>query len=157
MSVDLVRVDDRLIHGQVVVGWGRALRTERIALVDDTIADNEWEQDLYRMGVPSGTAVEFASVESARGAFAEWAAGPERTIVLLGDVATLERLCEVVEVTRVNLGGIHRDGDRRERLPYVFLSDVEVAQLRQLGARGIQITAQDVPTARPVALGELTR
>ncbi len=44
MSLDLVRVDDRLIHGQVVVGWGRELKPDLVVLVDDEVAANEWEQ-----------------------------------------------------------------------------------------------------------------
>ena len=61
----LCRVDDRLIHGQVVLGWGRPLGLDRIVLVDDEVAANEWEQELYRMAVPAGIEVIFASVAGA--------------------------------------------------------------------------------------------
>ena len=54
MPLVLCRVDDRLIHGQVVIGWGRPLGARRILLVDDDVAGNAWEQDLYRMAVPDG-------------------------------------------------------------------------------------------------------
>lgn len=156
MSVVLVRVDDRLIHGQVVIGWGRAIRADRIVLVDDRIAESEWEQELYRMGVPPEMEVEFADVATAGRAMGRWMSNTGRTIVLLADVAMLEALCETApDVTDVNLGGIHHRAGRRERLPYVFLSDEEVERLRRLRARGVSITAQDVPTARPVPLAEL--
>lgn len=158
MSVELIRVDDRLIHGQVVVGWGRATNCEQIVLVDDAIAASEWEQELYRLGVPAGIDVVFLSVAAAAAAYREWAENRARTIVLIGDVDTLVRFCAAAgSVRRVNLGGVHAGTGRRERLPYVFLSDREVAQLEELSARGVAITAQDVPTAKPVALGELAR
>ena len=51
MPIVLCRVDDRLIHGQVVMGWGRPLAVTRIMLVDDEVAGSSWEQDLYRMAV----------------------------------------------------------------------------------------------------------
>ena len=57
---------------------------------------------------------------------------------------------------RSNLGGIHHRTGRTERLRYVYLTDAEAAQLRELAARGIEITAQDVPTARPVPVAEFT-
>ena len=60
MTLALCRVDDRLIHGQVVIGWGIPLGVEHIVLVDDTVAANDWEQDIYRMAVPAGITVEFA-------------------------------------------------------------------------------------------------
>ena len=62
MSLLLYRIDDRLIHGQVVIGWGRPLDVGFIALVDDQVAASDWEQDLYRMGVPPEVEVFFASV-----------------------------------------------------------------------------------------------
>jgi len=154
MSV-LVRVDDRLVHGQVVVGWGRALKLRHLVLVDDAIAVSEWEQDLYRMGVPDGMTIEFASVASAGEQFAGWDAANDRSMVLVSDVGTLTRLCDAVPVGRVNLGGIHQAPERTQRLPYVFLSDAEADELRRLADRGVAITAQDVPTARPVPLREV--
>ena len=86
-----------------------------------------------------------------------WTASGQRTIVLLADVDTLVRFCSVTPVTKVNLGGIHGGENRTECLPYVFVSQRELEQLRDLSARGIEITAQDVPTARAIALEELAR
>ena len=54
MPIELYRIDDRLIHGQVVVGWGQPLSLRFIVLVDDEVASSDWEQELYRMGVPPG-------------------------------------------------------------------------------------------------------
>ncbi|HKI95720.1 MAG TPA: PTS sugar transporter subunit IIB [Gemmatimonadales bacterium] len=157
MSIALVRVDDRLVHGQVVVGWGRATGATRVALVDDAVRESEWEQELYRTGVPPEIALEFVSVADAPAALARWAASEERTIVLVGDIATLARMCEASDaIAKVNLGGIHSGPGRTQRLPYVYLSEAETAQLNALAERGVAVTAQDVPTAAPVALERLT-
>ena len=156
MTLALVRVDDRYIHGQVVVGWGQALGAEVIVLVDDAVSRSEWEQELYRMGAPPGMEVEFVSIADAAAKVAEAASSRRRVIVIMGDVDTLVRLCDVAPAIRkVNIGGIHQAPGRRERLPYVFLSGEEAERLRRLGERGIDVSAQDVPTARPVALSEL--
>ena len=81
MSIVLVRVDDRLIHGQVVVGWVQALGVQRLVLVDDQVAANEWERELYRLSVPAGLAVEFASVDEATNRVEQWDQEPQRTIL----------------------------------------------------------------------------
>ena len=155
MSIALVRVDDRLIHGQVVVGWVRALGAARIVLVDDDVAGNEWERELYTLGVPPGLEVEFATVDDAVRHVAEWIAAPERIIVLVGNVDTIVRLCHGSgEITKVNVGGLHDATARSQRLAYVYLSDNEAAELRKLDENGVEVTAQDVPTARPVPLGD---
>ncbi len=156
MSIELFRIDDRLIHGQVVVGWGQSLRIGFIVLVDDEVRASEWEQELYRMGVPPDVQVVFASVTEAAQQLPGWQKDGKRGIVLTGDIGAMARLAEASHaVDAVNIGGIHfRDG-RRERLRYVYLSDEEAAALARLGESGIEVTAQDVPTGRRVPLAEL--
>ncbi len=65
MPILLCRVDDRLVHGQVVIGWGRPLGIERIVLVDDTVAASQWEQDLYRMAVAPEIELLFTTIAEA--------------------------------------------------------------------------------------------
>ncbi len=155
MSVKLFRIDDRLIHGQVVVGWGQPLHVGFIVLVDDVVRASPLEQELYRMGVPSHVEVIFASVAEAVARLPEWEADPRPGIVIAGDIATLAALTENCHrVTRINVGGLHARPGRSERLRFVYLSDAEAEQLKRLAARGIEVTAQDVPTARPVPLAE---
>ncbi len=156
MSVALYRIDDRLIHGQVVVGWGQRLGIGFIVLVDDEVRANEWEQELYRMGVPPSVEVIFAGVAEAGARLAEWERDSRKGIVLTGDVGAMAALCAVMPPPqRVNLGGIHARDGRTERLRYVFLNPEEVAALRALATQGVEVTAQDVPTARPVPIAEL--
>jgi mannose/fructose/N-acetylgalactosamine-specific phosphotransferase system component IIB len=66
MPVVLYRVDERLIHGQVVVGWGARLSPDRIVVVDDDIAASDWEQELYMLGLPPQIEGRFEDVATAR-------------------------------------------------------------------------------------------
>jgi PTS system mannose-specific IIB component/fructoselysine and glucoselysine-specific PTS system IIB component len=153
VAIELYRIDDRLIHGQVVVGWGQPLNLGFIVLVDDEVAGSEWEQELYRMGVPPEMEVLFASVDEAARQLADYERDVRRGIVLTGDISSMRRLIEANgHVRKVNLGGIHHRSGRVQRLRYVFLAPDEEAELRALAARGVDITAQDVPSARPVPL-----
>lgn len=157
MTLALYRIDDRLIHGQVVVGWGQPLHVSFIVLVDDEVNNSDWEQDLYRMGVPPQIEVIFASVDKAAELFAKWEADPRVGILLVGDVDTAVALASrVPQVRRFNVGGVHHRTGRTERLRFVYLTDDEAAKLRGLAARGVEVTAQDVPTARAVPIGEFT-
>src|SRR5204863_463280 len=89
MSIALYRLDDRLIHGQVVVGWGKPLNVGFIVLVDDAVRSSAWEQELYRMGVPAEIEVVFASTEEALQQLADWERDPRVGILVAGDVDTL--------------------------------------------------------------------
>ena len=156
MSIVLYRIDDRLIHGQVVVGWGQPLDIDFIVLVDDEVASSDWEQELYRMGVPPEMEVIFASVDDAARDLTRYEADDRRGIVLTGDIASMRRLIETNgQVRKVNLGGIHHRAGRVQRLRYVFLSPEEESELRAMATRGLEITAQDVPSARPVPLASV--
>jgi len=157
MSILLCRIDDRLIHGQVVIGWGRPLGLQRIVLVDDTVAANAWEQDLYRVAVPDEMELIFSTVRGAADRLAEWAADPKRTAILAGEVHTMAQLVasDTDNLPRINLGGLHQRTGRSERLPWVFLSDEELEELRAMAQSGREVAAQDVPTTAPVSLEAL--
>ena len=155
MSVVLYRIDDRLIHGQVVVGWGQPLDIGFIVLVDDEVAGSEWEQELYRMGVPPEMDVYFHSANDAPGALGAYRTDPRPGILLTGDISTMRHLVDAGGISEVNVGGIHFRTGRVQRLRYVFLAPEEEEALRALAARGTRVSAQDVPGARPIPLDEL--
>ena len=156
MSVALFRIDDRLIHGQVVVGWGQPLGVAFIVLVDDEARASEWEQEPYRMGVPPQVAVTFASVDEAAHQLPAWSADARKGIVLTGDVETMARLARAAHgaVPAINVGGVHYREGRKERLRYVYLTDDEAGALRAMAQAGVDVSAQDVPTGTRVALAE---
>lgn len=156
MSLVLYRIDDRLIHGQVVVGWGQPLDIGFIVLVDDAVAASEWEQELYRMGVPPEMEVFFDDVPTALARLSAYRADRRAGILLTGDIATMQRLVDADRgIVAVNLGGIHHKAGRDQRLRYVFLTADEAEALRRMGDSGVTITAQDVPTARAVPLTDV--
>ena len=156
MAVELYRIDDRLIHGQVVVGWGQPLDLRFIVLVDDDVASSDWEQELYRMGVPPGMDVFFESVDGAVRRHTDFARDPRPGLVLTANIETMRRLvAQVAEIRAVNVGGVHHRAGRVQRLRYVFLSPDEEDALRAIARTGVQVTAQDVPAARPVPLEDV--
>ena len=157
MSIVLCRIDDRLIHGQVVIGWGRAMGIDLIILVDDQVAASDWEQELYRMAVSPEIEVRFVTMSDAARQMSEWQSNGKRGLVLTGDLETMAalRASSPDVVQRINLGGIHHRAGRRERLPFIYLTDQELGTLRALEAGGAVITAQDLPTTSPVALKAL--
>jgi mannose/fructose/N-acetylgalactosamine-specific phosphotransferase system component IIB len=155
VTLVLYRIDDRLIHGQVVVGWGQAMDIEFIVLVDDEVAASEWEQELYRMGVPPEMEVFFHTVGDATARLDGYRNDRRRGILLTGDVRSMACLVAAGGVPAVNVGGVHHRPGRVQRLRYVFLNSEEERQLREIAARGVEVAAQDVPATWPVPLDEL--
>lgn len=156
MTLELFRIDDRLIHGQVVVGWGQPCSLGFLVLVDDDVAASEWEQELYRMGVPPEMDLYFDSVESAARRLADYRADRRAGMLLTGDIATMQRLVDAsTGISAVMVGGIHHKLGREARQRYVFLTKDEEARLRTLARSGVKVVAQDVPQAAAIPLDEL--
>ncbi len=157
MPFILVRIDDRLIHGQVVVGWARALRPDRIILCDDEIAASEWEKELYLNS--------YADVDVILNVFSQdellrYVQTPdfEKEKVLLV-VASPKMAWQLVEkgfpIKSVNVGGLHYKENAHKIAPYIFVSEEDVAYLKKLHARGIAIEGRDVPQAKVLDVTEL--
>lgn len=157
MPIVLHRIDERLIHGQVVVGWGGQLHPERIVVVDDDLAASSWEQELYSLGLPPEVTAEFTSVQQARERLPQWRISRERVFLLTRDAATMAALARggLLRGEEINVGGLHHSPGRRQALPYVFLSAEEEDALRNLAAGGAVVSARDLPTTRPVELDQL--
>jgi PTS system mannose-specific IIB component/fructoselysine and glucoselysine-specific PTS system IIB component len=139
-----------------VVGWGQPLDIDFIVLVDDNVACCDWEQDLYRMGVPPEMELVFADVATAIRDHDKYSSDPRKGILVTPDIPTMQRLVYGVPYIReVNVGGIHHRDGRSQKLRYVFLAPEEEAQLRAIVQSGVKVTAQDVPAAREVPMSEI--
>ncbi len=156
MSVVLFRVDERLIHGQVVVGWARKLRPRRIIVVDDALSQDALEQSIYRTGIPEGIDADFWSESEAVQALPAVLQSSEPAFVLTADLATMAHLTLRVEgIEEVNVGCVHHGG--RRVLPYVRLDEGDERLIDEMSERGVHVVARDVPSSTPTHLGARAR
>lgn len=149
-------MDERLIHGQVVIGWGHHLRPERYLVVDDQLAESDWEQELYVLGAGEADVV-FADVEGARERLAGWKDDPVRSILLTRDIRTMRRLSldGRLDGARVALGGLHHGPGRVEVLPYLHLAPGDRDDLQLMADDGVDVIARDLPDAPKVGLATI--
>lgn len=155
MSWVLHRIDDRLIHGQVLVGWGARLDPARIWVVDDGVAASEWERTLFREAAP-GIDVRVASVAEAAQAHAQETDAPGAAFLLVRDLATARRLLEAGVTARDwNVGGLHYAPGKEKLNDYVYLGPADREHARAMLALGATLTVQDVPASPPTPLPAL--
>lgn len=157
MPILLRRVDERLIHGQVVIGWGRHLRPDHYLVVDDAIAESDWEQELYLLAVDGEADVTFISVDEAREQWDLLEKEDERTILLVRDIETMSRLAKggLMAGEEVNLGGIHHTAGRVAVRPYLHLAPEDRLHIQELVNEDVRVSARDLPDAAAVTLDEL--
>lgn len=155
MSWALARIDDRLIHGQVVVAWGHHLNPRRIWVADDAAAATDWERDLLSSAAPDAE-VRVVSVAEMAQAWEGEAAAQGSAILLVRSLASAVALVEAgAAITAFNLGGLHYAPGRTRVNDYVYLDGADRDRARSLLARGIRLDVQDVPAARPEPLASL--
>ena len=153
MSWLLERVDDRLVHGQVVVAWGARLRPKRIWVVDD--AASPWERDLLAGAAP-GIEVKVVTAAEAVDLYAKEHAAAGGAFLLLRDLATALRVVESGAAIRsLNLGGLHYAPGKTKVNEYIYLDDADRATARRLRACGVTLEVQDVPSSRAQSLDTL--
>ena len=149
----LARIDDRLIHGQVVVGCCEPLGARRIVLVDDAVASDELQQKLYRAGVPPEVAVDFVAVDVTGALLARIAERGELddVVVVVARARVMDRLRDAgVEFRCVQLGGAHARADAAELTPGFFLDASDRAALLALLDAGVEVVIQPVSASATV-------
>ena len=156
MSLRLVRIDDRLIHGQVVASWLRAIGAQRIVIVDDATARDDFLREVLTLAGPEGVPVEVHDVASGAVRCVELAAAPEPVIVLARSPRTMLALRQAgVPIEVVDLGGMGAGPGRRRLHRSISVSPDEIRELRELEQLGTRVEIQIVADDRPVPLRSL--
>ena len=156
MSLVLVRIDDRLIHGQVTVGWGSYLNPDRIVLVSDEIASNDWEKELYEKSVPFNIAVSILTIEEASTEMNNGSYDKERVIILVESPDVIIGLLKLGNRFRqVNIGGMHFKENKTKILPYVYVDEQDINHFRFMEEHNIELVCQDLPQAKKENLSDL--
>ena len=144
MKVFHIRIDDRLIHGQVLVGWGIKFQYQAYIICDEALASSDWEKEIYLASVPPDITGKVLTPEELSG-FPE-NAGFERIMLLFRSLAELKKSVDIgFKPREVILGGLH-DKERRKRVfDYLYLSAEDMEILKALMEKGIHFVAQDLP------------
>ena len=156
MGIVLFRLDERLIHGQVVVAWGEYLKPDRIVIFNNQIASSPWERELYMCCVPPDFQASVYNLEEASQKLSNGVFDSEKVIALVDNPADIFQLHQKgIRIPEVNLGGMHYSQGREQILPYLYLCKEEKDIFRKLMQQGVKFFCQDVPTAEKKDLREL--
>jgi mannose/fructose/N-acetylgalactosamine-specific phosphotransferase system component IIB len=154
MQIALARIDDRLIHGQVVTSWLQAIgRCDEILICDDKTRKDPFLQQVLQMTAPPGKPLRVLSVDETIADFREKADDPRRVLLLARGPGPMLRLLEGgVAFDYLNLGGMGGGPDRRVIHKAVSVSDEELEILHQIQGKGVKIELKMVPSDRGVDL-----
>ena len=156
MDIQLIRIDDRLIHGQVVIGWAGYLKTRQIILCEDSVADNDWEKELYLSIVPKHIEAHVMTTKELAEYLKNSHLDLHKTIVLVNSPKVIEQLIQMgAPINKVNVGGIHFKDGRKKLLNYLYLNDDEIDSFKRCIDKGVEFDCQDIPLCKRTPLGKL--
>lgn len=145
MNIVLSRVDERLVHGQVIASWSKYLEIKRIIIIDDQLASDSFMTQVLSMAAPAGITVEILTVEKAAEKIEKDLAYGEKTMLLFKSLKYALTLTELgVDIQELNIGNIGAGPSRKAISKNVFVSSAEVEIVKQLMEKGVFVYLQMV-------------
>ena len=146
MGVTLLRVDDRLIHGQVVEGWVPFLKVDLVIVVSDAAASDEVQTALMKMALPPAVGLLVLPVADAPAALTSSKLAARSALVLVpGPAEALALVDRGVAIDRVNVGGLHYTVGKVQLGRALFLDEKDRLALRALAAKGVRLEGRALP------------
>lgn len=142
----LYRVDNRLVHGQIMSAWVPHLHAKRILVVNEMVPDNDLQMQIFRMAIPADCAFEALSIQEAARWLEEKRYGRDPTIVLLETVRDAAALFDAGHrFPQLNIGNVHHAPGRECYTPAVYLGADDLTTLRALCERGVHVEIRSLP------------
>jgi len=146
MSLVLVRIDNRLIHGQVLEAWVPFVHADCIVVANDEIAGNTLKKMMMQASVPSRMRVEIGSVDDAVKLLSSSELSRYRVLLLFGTTSDAVRAFRAgLEYDRLNLGNMHADKGKARYSCTLFLNAADLDNLELLEQAGVKITSRCIP------------
>ena len=146
------RVDDRLIHGQIVESWIPAMGINAVLEISDEVSGDPLRQNLLKFAVPEGILLRISSLDSAADALRQMQDTDLLTLVLMPSLSEAEAIIEKgIKIPLLNLGGIIYTAFRNLSAGNaIFISDAEKGILKSIADHGVRLDCRGVPSDVPV-------
>lgn len=147
--IELVRIDHRLLHGQVAFSWTKTIGADCILVADDDAATNSLKMTTLRLAKPQGVKLVIKTIDDSIKALNSGVTDKYKLFIVTGSVADAKRICDACpQIKSLNLGGIKNREGSRQVAQAIFLLPEEEEMLHELAGRGIELEIRQVPTEK---------
>ncbi|HEY4110612.1 PTS sugar transporter subunit IIB [Puia sp.] len=145
--VKLLRIDDRLVHGQVAFTWTPALGVDGLFVANDRVAKDEFLRMTLGLAKPAGAKLLIKSIADSITWLNDAKNKGQQLLVLVDSVKDAHVLAmEVGDIRSINFGGIRAKTGARPVSKAIALSDNDIILIRELLAKGLELEVRQVPT-----------
>ncbi len=147
--IKFIRIDHRLLHGQVVFSWSKSLQINRILVVNDEAASDEFKKMSLELSKPQGIKLNIFTVENTLTKISKIEALSENIMMIFGNTKDVRQFCESYSnVKEINYGGIIKKEGSKQFSNAIFLTENEIEDAKVLKSMGIKQFMQQVPTSK---------
>lgn len=137
--IKLVRVDHRLLHGQVAVSWVSGIGADCILVASDTVVNDPVWKTTLKLGKPSGCKLVMKNIADSIAAIKSGVTDKYKLIVVVQTIADAKRLADgCPSITSINLGNTKESPTTKQVSRQIFLEPDEMEMLRELDGRGVE-------------------
>lgn len=159
MSVVLYRIDDRLIHGQIMTAWSKSTKTNKIIIIDNLVAKDQFMQKVLTMAAPRDIKVEIYTLESGLAALkGQEVNSDDKTLVLVKTPQVIEYLVtNGLPIKFLNVGGMGAGPNRKSIYKNISASKEEIETFKKIYDMGVEIEFRIVPDDKSVLINKVLK
>lgn len=146
----VVRLDERLVHGQVVNNWCSSEGITEIMVIDKSVVNDEIRKTFIEMAVPEGINILFCDVDKAIEIYEEESEYENLMIIFSNPFEILEFLEKGGKFDRVNIGGLPFKKGKKRISTAVYVSESEVEAFKKIAAKNIVLDVRMLPTDKSI-------
>lgn len=147
--IKFIRIDHRLLHGQVVFSWSKSLQINRILVVNDEAANDEFKKMSLELSKPQGIKLNIFTVENTLTKISKIETLSENIMMIFGNTKDVRQFCESYSnIKEINYGGIIKKEGSKQFSNAIFLTENEIEDAKVLKSMGIKQFMQQVPTSK---------
>lgn len=149
-EIVLCRIDSRLIHGQVMTKWVNQVQANKIVVISDELAADDFLRSIYLMAAPSGVEVICLSEKDSVESWLTSKFGTGRVLLLLPNVEIMRRVSDKgIEVEKIQIGGLGGAPNRKVVYQNITLDNQDAEDIQYLLSKNIDIVFQTIPEDNP--------
>ncbi|CAJ1179042.1 PTS sorbose transporter subunit IIC [Companilactobacillus crustorum] len=153
--IKFCRIDHRLLHGQVIFSWTKSESIERIIVIDDLAANDEFKKMSLSLSKPTGVKLNIFSVDTAIQNISKIKKLPEKVMLIFGNTDSTLKFVEVYkDIKEINYGGIPEKEGSKKFSNTIALTDQDIENSKALNNMGIELYMQQIPTTKREELND---
>jgi mannose/fructose/N-acetylgalactosamine-specific phosphotransferase system component IIB len=145
-----VRIDDRLLHGQVVISWIPYLKADEVVIADDEYANDEFMIELIKSSGPEGVKVHVKTIDETAAFLSD--DNQSKILVLLRSIESIKKLIKKTKISSINIGGVGAARGRKRYYNSIHLSDDELNSLKDIANDNIYVEIRILPKDKAIVI-----